>query len=117
MMPDLHASTYQKHVEFEHEFRNRLLQYSAFIRENVLAKDHPAPERLYIQIKFEQDTGGAAYWLINTWGADTPDVTTKGRVFIDVVYEHIRRVGTQKDMNALPSRLPAPTEETLCDND
>jgi len=100
---------FMTHVEFEHAFRDRLNQYSAYIRSRINDDGDPAG-KMNVTYRFEY--GGwdhsSGNWNINTWGNGTPDISTKGAVFIDVVEAHIRRVREQMELAKLPALLKAP---------
>lgn len=106
MIPE-HVNALQSHVEFEHAFRDKLRQYSVYIRTQILGDNN---EDLRITYRFEHGTYNcdAGTWFINTWGYGTPDITTKGAVFAEVVQSHIRRVSEQIGLDKLPALLPAP---------
>jgi hypothetical protein len=115
MIPQSPAAT-QAHIEFEHALRARLREYSEYICEQIF-KGNLAPELLHtfrINYKFEHGTydTSAGRWSINTWGANMPDITTSGVVFIEVVEAHIRRVREQTTLNELPALLPAPDTQS-----
>jgi hypothetical protein len=107
MMPE-QWDQFMTHVEFEHAFRNRLNQYSDYIRNRINDDGDPGGN---MRIKYYFEYGGwettLGTWGVNTWGNATPDLHTKGAVFIDVVEAHIRRVREQMELAKLPALLEA----------
>lgn len=104
--------TTQEHIEFEHAFRARLREYTDYISVQIF-NGSPVPDSFRVNYKFEHGTfdTSAGRWSINTWGGNTPDTTTQGTVFTEVVEAHIRRVREQITLNELPALLPAPTSD------
>lgn len=109
------GDAYQAHVEYEHAMRDRLKQYNGYLR-HAINDDGDPQENMRINYRFEfggawDATGGV--WTINTWGNGTPDISTKGAVFIEVVQAHVRRVREQIDLATLPALLEAPKTPSL----
>lgn len=110
MIPQSPTAT-QAHIEFEHAFRDRLREYSDYIGKQIYRGD--VPDMFRVNYTFQHGTfdTSAGKWSINTWGGNSPDITTSGVVFSEVVEAHIRRVREQVTLNELPTLLPAPDEE------
>jgi hypothetical protein len=110
--------TYHTHVEFEHAFRNRLKQYSDYLRKEINDDGDPQ-ENMRVSYRFEYDSWDSAsgVWNINTWDNDTPDINTKGAVFAEVVQAHVRRVREQMDLATLPALLEGSKTLSLPDAD
>lgn len=111
MIPQSPTAT-QAHIEFEHALRARLREYSEYIGKQIFRGD--VPDMFRVNYMFEHGTydTSAGKWSINTWGANTPDITTRGVVFSEVVEAHIRRVREQTTLNTLPALLPAPDTQS-----
>jgi len=101
--------TYHTHVEFEHAFRNRLKQYSDYLRKEINDDGDPQ-ENMRVSYRFEYGTWDttSGVWNINTWGNGKPDINTKGAVFAEVVQAHVRRVREQMDLATLPALIEGP---------
>lgn len=87
-------------IDFEHMLRDRITLAKNLLEKGILAggKEHL---NLYSSVHFDTD----GKWRVNTWGAGTDDITTKGAMLFTVVNEHIDVVRRQDRLNDLPMRI------------